>query len=166
MLDGNSVLNAMFNHGFAYWIYGVMSILAALFVWRFVPETKGHRLEAIQHLWTEHPGPRTAEPASRPVRKRALIYLSVIDYCPSSGRLARRRARRPHRRRRGPYAGRRSRGRVRDVAQCADRRGAAEQWTATVPPGDDLGPLEQLPLSRRFDGAATSSRLLAPFDLQ
>jgi SP family xylose:H+ symportor-like MFS transporter len=51
VLDGNSALNAMFNHGFAYWIYGVMSILAALFVWRFVPETKGQSLEAIQHLW-------------------------------------------------------------------------------------------------------------------
>jgi SP family xylose:H+ symportor-like MFS transporter len=51
ILDGNSVLNAMFNHGFAYWIYGVMSILAALFVYRYVPETKGRTLESIQHLW-------------------------------------------------------------------------------------------------------------------
>jgi SP family xylose:H+ symportor-like MFS transporter len=55
VLDGNSTLNALFNHGFAYWIYGVMSILAALFVWRFVPETKGRSLEAIQHLWTRQP---------------------------------------------------------------------------------------------------------------
>ncbi|WP_349258774.1 D-xylose transporter XylE [Steroidobacter sp.] len=55
VLDGNSALNAMFNHGFSYWIYGVMSILAALFVWRFVPETKGRSLEAIQHLWTKQP---------------------------------------------------------------------------------------------------------------
>jgi SP family xylose:H+ symportor-like MFS transporter len=52
ILDGSSVLNAMFNHGFAYWVYGVMSILAALFVYRYVPETKGRTLEAIQHLWT------------------------------------------------------------------------------------------------------------------
>lgn len=56
VLDGNSALNVMFNHGFAYWIYGVMSILAALFVWRFVPETKGRTLEAIQELWSSHPG--------------------------------------------------------------------------------------------------------------
>jgi SP family xylose:H+ symportor-like MFS transporter len=42
----------MFNHGFAYWIYGAMSLLAAAFVWRYVPETKGQRLEAIQSLWT------------------------------------------------------------------------------------------------------------------
>jgi MFS transporter, SP family, xylose:H+ symportor len=51
ILDGSSVLNAMFNHGFAYWIYGGMSVLAALFVMKFVPETKGRTLESIQQLW-------------------------------------------------------------------------------------------------------------------
>jgi SP family xylose:H+ symportor-like MFS transporter len=51
VLDGNSTLNAMFNHGFAYWIYGGMSVLAALFVIRYVPETKGRSLESIQDLW-------------------------------------------------------------------------------------------------------------------
>ena len=51
IMDGNSVLNALFNHGFAYWIYGGMSLLAALFVARYVPETKGRTLEAIQDLW-------------------------------------------------------------------------------------------------------------------
>jgi SP family xylose:H+ symportor-like MFS transporter len=51
MLDGNSWLNAHFNHGFAYWIYGVFSLLAALFVMRYVPETKGRTLENMQHLW-------------------------------------------------------------------------------------------------------------------
>jgi SP family xylose:H+ symportor-like MFS transporter len=42
---------AHFKHGFAYWIYGVMSILAALFMWRFVPETKGRSLEQMEKLW-------------------------------------------------------------------------------------------------------------------
>jgi SP family xylose:H+ symportor-like MFS transporter len=51
VLDSNSVLNAMFHHGFAYWIYGAMSILAAVFVLRYVPETKGRTLESIQTLW-------------------------------------------------------------------------------------------------------------------
>ena len=51
IIDGNSLLNAAFNHGFAYWIYGAMSLLAALFVWRYVPETKGRSLEQMQHLW-------------------------------------------------------------------------------------------------------------------
>jgi SP family xylose:H+ symportor-like MFS transporter len=57
ILDGSSALNAMFNHGFAYWIYGGMSVLAALFVMKFVPETKGKTLEDIQHLWIK-PAPR------------------------------------------------------------------------------------------------------------
>jgi SP family xylose:H+ symportor-like MFS transporter len=43
----------MFNHGFAYWIYGAMSVLAALFVIRYVPETKGRSLEAIQDIWSK-----------------------------------------------------------------------------------------------------------------
>jgi SP family xylose:H+ symportor-like MFS transporter len=60
VIDGDSALNAVFNHGFAYLFYGAMSILAALFVWRFVPETKGRSLEAIQELW----GRRLPEPSS------------------------------------------------------------------------------------------------------
>jgi SP family xylose:H+ symportor-like MFS transporter len=60
VLDGNSTLNAMFNHGFAYWIYGGMSVLAAVFVLRYVPETKGRSLEAIQDLWGK---PETADAA-------------------------------------------------------------------------------------------------------
>lgn len=51
VLDGSSALNAAFHHGFAYWIYGAMSLLAAVFVIRYVPETKGRSLEAIQELW-------------------------------------------------------------------------------------------------------------------
>jgi SP family xylose:H+ symportor-like MFS transporter len=51
MLDGNPTLVSHFNHGFAYWIYGVMSILAALFVWKFAPETKKRTLEQMEALW-------------------------------------------------------------------------------------------------------------------
>jgi SP family xylose:H+ symportor-like MFS transporter len=51
MMDGSPFLNAHFNHGFAYWVYGVCSVLAAVFVIRFVPETKGRTLESIQELW-------------------------------------------------------------------------------------------------------------------
>jgi SP family xylose:H+ symportor-like MFS transporter len=53
ILNDNPYLVAHFNHGFAYWIYGVMSILAALFMWKFVPETKGRSLEQMQQLWHE-----------------------------------------------------------------------------------------------------------------
>jgi SP family xylose:H+ symportor-like MFS transporter len=51
ILDDNPYLVEHFKHGFAYWIYGVMSILAALFMWKFVPETKGRSLEQMEKLW-------------------------------------------------------------------------------------------------------------------
>jgi SP family xylose:H+ symportor-like MFS transporter len=51
ILDDNPYLVRHFSHGFAYWIYGVMGILAALFMWRFVPETKGRSLEQMEKLW-------------------------------------------------------------------------------------------------------------------
>lgn len=36
---------------YTFWIYMIMSILAFLFIWRMVPETKGKTLEQIQDLW-------------------------------------------------------------------------------------------------------------------
>jgi SP family xylose:H+ symportor-like MFS transporter len=51
ILDKNPYLVDHFKHGFSYWIYGVMGILAALFMWRVVPETKGHSLEEIETVW-------------------------------------------------------------------------------------------------------------------
>lgn len=51
MLNDNLALTAKFNHGFAYWIYGVMGILSAIFIWKLVPETKGKTLEEIEKLW-------------------------------------------------------------------------------------------------------------------
>ena len=54
VIDGNTWLNVHFHHGFAYWIYGAMSVISALFVLRFVPETKGRTLESIQELWHHH----------------------------------------------------------------------------------------------------------------
>ena len=40
-----------FGHIFVYALYGVFCLLAALFVWRLVPETKGKTLEDMNHLW-------------------------------------------------------------------------------------------------------------------
>jgi MFS transporter, SP family, xylose:H+ symportor len=51
ILDKNPYLVEHFKHGFAYWIYGGMSLLAALFMWKFVPETKGRTLEQMQGMW-------------------------------------------------------------------------------------------------------------------
>ncbi len=51
MMDDNSYLTEQFNHGFAYWVYGIMSLLAMWFVWKYVPETKGKTLEEMEGLW-------------------------------------------------------------------------------------------------------------------
>ncbi len=58
IMNDNPFLVEKFNHGFSYWIYGVMSILAAAFVWKMVPETKGRSLEEMEKLWSSKADPR------------------------------------------------------------------------------------------------------------
>jgi SP family xylose:H+ symportor-like MFS transporter len=74
MMDGSSSLNAKFNHGFAYWLYAAGAVCAALFVMRFVPETKGRTLEAIGDLWHRAPSeaplsPRQSQPQTELSRR-------------------------------------------------------------------------------------------------
>ncbi len=40
-----------FGHWFTYGLYGFICLLAALFVWRLVPETKGKTLEDMTAMW-------------------------------------------------------------------------------------------------------------------
>ena len=50
----NMKLGAMgdsFGHFFAYALYGLICVVAAVFVWRLVPETKGKTLEDMTALW-------------------------------------------------------------------------------------------------------------------
>ena len=42
-----------FGHWFTYGLYGIICILAALFVWKLVPETKGKTLEDMTKLWKQ-----------------------------------------------------------------------------------------------------------------
>lgn len=42
-----------FSPFFAYSLYGIMCVVAALFVWKYVPETKGRTLEEMNQLWKE-----------------------------------------------------------------------------------------------------------------
>ena len=52
----NMKLGAMgesFGHFFAYALYGIICVAAAIFVWRLVPETKGKTLEDMTTLWRE-----------------------------------------------------------------------------------------------------------------
>ncbi len=40
-----------FGHWFTYGLYGVICVIAAVFVWKLVPETKGKTLEDMTKLW-------------------------------------------------------------------------------------------------------------------
>ena len=50
MKDNKSLVDT-FHYGFPYFVYGVMGLLAALFTWKFIPETKGRTLEELEDLW-------------------------------------------------------------------------------------------------------------------
>jgi SP family xylose:H+ symportor-like MFS transporter len=50
-MNDNTKLSEMFNHGFSYWVYGIMSLIAMWFVWKYVPETKGKTLEEMENIW-------------------------------------------------------------------------------------------------------------------
>ncbi len=51
MMNKNAWLVETFHNGFSYAIYGLMGIIAALFIWKMVPETKGKTLEEMNQLW-------------------------------------------------------------------------------------------------------------------
>ena len=53
MMDKESAIFEMSNGTFPYWVYGVSCILMSLFVWKFVPETKGRDLKDVRELWTK-----------------------------------------------------------------------------------------------------------------
>ena len=44
-------LSNSMGYWFTYGLYGVICVLAAVFVWKLVPETKGKTLEDMSRLW-------------------------------------------------------------------------------------------------------------------
>lgn len=44
-----------FGHFFVYMLYGIICVIAAVFVYRLVPETKGKSLEDMSRLWSKKP---------------------------------------------------------------------------------------------------------------
>ena len=42
-----------FGHWFTYGLYGIICVIAAIFVWRLVPETKGKTLEDMTKMWKD-----------------------------------------------------------------------------------------------------------------
>jgi SP family xylose:H+ symportor-like MFS transporter len=51
LLDKNTWLVEHFNHSVSFWLFGVMSLLSFIFVWRMIPETKGKSLEQMEDVW-------------------------------------------------------------------------------------------------------------------
>lgn len=51
MLSENAWLVEHFNQAFPFWLYAFMCSITILFVWYFVPETKGQSLEEIEQMW-------------------------------------------------------------------------------------------------------------------
>lgn len=51
MFNMHLIAGDNFGHWFTYGLYGVICVVAALFVWKLVPETKGKSLEDMSKLW-------------------------------------------------------------------------------------------------------------------
>jgi len=51
MMDKNVWLVEKFHHGFSFLVYMAFCIVTVLFVWKYVPETKGKTLEEIEKHW-------------------------------------------------------------------------------------------------------------------
>jgi MFS family permease len=51
MMDKNDWLVATFKHAFPYWVYGLMCVVAVVFLAGYVPETKQRSLEEIEKHW-------------------------------------------------------------------------------------------------------------------
>jgi SP family xylose:H+ symportor-like MFS transporter len=51
LLLGNDTLNATWNYGFPFWLYGSFGIIAAFIVMRYVPETRGVDSDQLSALW-------------------------------------------------------------------------------------------------------------------
>lgn len=51
IMDNSTWLVENFHHGFAYWIYASMGLLATVFIIKLVPETKGKTLEEMEKIW-------------------------------------------------------------------------------------------------------------------
>lgn len=52
VINGSNVNNKMFNGALPYFIFAALCLITILFVWKFVPETKGKTLEEMEDLWS------------------------------------------------------------------------------------------------------------------
>ena len=52
VVNGSEVNNEIFNGVLPYSLFAVFSVLTFIFVWKFLPETKGKTLEELESFWT------------------------------------------------------------------------------------------------------------------
>jgi SP family xylose:H+ symportor-like MFS transporter len=52
MMDQNTWLLDHLHHGFPFFVYAAFCVVTVVLVWRWVPETKGQSLEAIERHWS------------------------------------------------------------------------------------------------------------------
>jgi SP family xylose:H+ symportor-like MFS transporter len=64
MMLRNETLNASWNHGFAFWVYGACGIAAAFVVMRFIPETRGVDSDSLADMWQREEKQATAPPVA------------------------------------------------------------------------------------------------------
>jgi SP family xylose:H+ symportor-like MFS transporter len=53
MADEKGQLYQDYNGAFPFWLYGSFCVLAVIFIWKMMPETKGKTLEEIEEIWQE-----------------------------------------------------------------------------------------------------------------
>ena len=53
LLEGQSDLTNGIGESATFFLFAAMCVLSFIFVWRFVPETRGHSLEEIQEMWNK-----------------------------------------------------------------------------------------------------------------
>ena len=51
IMDEHAGLVERFHHGFPFWVYGFFCVVAVVFMFACVPETKGKTLEEIERGW-------------------------------------------------------------------------------------------------------------------
>jgi SP family xylose:H+ symportor-like MFS transporter len=51
MITGSEYLNEHFHGAFPFWLFAFMGVLALIFVWKLIPETKNKTLEEMEALW-------------------------------------------------------------------------------------------------------------------
>ena len=54
-----------------FWVYGLLTVVAVIFAYKLIPETKGRTLEEIEDFWHEHANAPAARAIQIPARTRA-----------------------------------------------------------------------------------------------